>query len=169
MQIVKSTFIGNNQFMGLSTEDFFWQKVDKGKENECWNWMGSVHYMWGYGHFRANGKQVAAHRYSWILVNGNIPKGLCVCHKCDNPKCVNPSHLFLGTVADNNLDKKLKGRQPPVIGEKNPRAKLTEENVREIRRLHILGESGASLGRKFGVVKEEIYDIVKRKRWSCVQ
>jgi hypothetical protein len=164
------SFIGNNQYMGLKTEDFFWQKVDRRSDDECWNWIGSTHYRWGYGSFR-DGKRkfIAAHRYSWKLVHGDIPKGMCICHKCDNPKCVNPNHLFMGTVADNNLDKKLKGRQPPVIGEKNPKARLKEDDIREIRNLHNIGYSGASIGRMYGVVKEEIYGIIKGKRWSHVK
>ena len=155
--------------MGLDSKDFFWQKVDKKEDNECWSWIGAIHYMWGYGQFRVKGKYVAAHRFSWMLHNGEIPNGLCVCYKCDNPKSVNPKHLFLGTVADNNLDKKLKGRQPSIAGEKNPRAKLTENDIRNIRSFHKLGYSGAELGRIYGVVKEEMYDIFSGKRWSCVK
>ena len=93
--------------------DRFWQKVNK--TGKCWEWTGCLKDGsggCGYGFFWFNGKNVRAHRFSWILSFGEIPNELCVCHKCDNPRCVNPEHLFLGTVHDNNVDAVKKGRVP---------------------------------------------------------
>src|SRR5690349_3504200 len=87
----------------------FWSIVDKSKD--CWEWKNSLNQS-GYGVFYQNSVGYFAHRVSYFLMNGEIPIGLLVCHKCDNPKCVNPEHLFLGTSKDNMLDKVLKGRDP---------------------------------------------------------
>ena len=92
-------------------EDRFWEKVSK--EDGCWNWVGSTQgFGYGYLHTgdKTNRKPVSAHRYSWALHNGPIPDGLWVLHKCDNPSCVNPDHLFLGDRTDNMRDCAAKGR-----------------------------------------------------------
>jgi len=81
------------------------------------NWIESE-TKFGYGRFFANGKEILAHRMMWIFVYGDIPKGMCVCHTCDNPRCVNPAHLFLGTKRDNNIDMFAKGRQRYHYGAK---------------------------------------------------
>lgn len=94
--------------------DRFWSKIDRASPNECWPWTRSKS-VGGYGHWSywEDGKcrSTTAHRQAWTLINGPIPKGLQVLHKCDNPPCCNPNHLWLGTHADNMADKVAKGRQ----------------------------------------------------------
>ena len=85
----------------------FWDRVDK--SGDCWPWIGSRQVN-GYGHVRSQNRSLYAHRVAWTLANGPIPPGLWVLHRCDNPPCVNPSHLFLGTARDNTLDSIAKGR-----------------------------------------------------------
>ena len=106
----------------------FWGRVDKNGPNGCWIWTG---YRQRFGHGWL-GKQGLAHRYSWELLNGPLPAGKCLLHRCDNPPCVNPEHLFLGDRAINNADKVAKGRH--AWGEKNKHAILNAEQVLEILR-----------------------------------
>ena len=109
----------------------FWQNVDRRGPDDCWLWLGKLTDD-GYGSFTATlrGKQVwKAHRYSWLLNVGEIPGKRLVCHSCDNPACVNPDHLWLGTHKQNQLDMQIKGRQ--VRGRKHGSVKLTEEQVLE--------------------------------------
>lgn len=165
----KSVFTGQNQFSGLSKDERFWQKVNKKSDDECWEWLGCRHHQWKYGSFNVDGKYIAAHRYSWILHYGNIPTGFIVCHHCDNPPCCNPKHLFLGTDADNNLDKRLKGRQPDVIGEPNPRAILNEMAVKVILfSLKTESHTRKDLARIFGISVGAINSIVSKRNWSWV-
>jgi hypothetical protein len=114
---------------------------------------------------------VLAHRYSWNLHNGPIPDGLEVLHKCDNPSCVRPSHLFLGTQRENVYDMIKKGRQATgskvsVQGEKHGRSILTADNVLAIRELVASGNSQTSVARLFGVSRFAVSTIVLRKRWA---
>lgn len=120
-------------------EQAFAARVDKAGPNGCWIWQGCKNKQ-GYGQLKVNGKHMRAHRFSWQLHNGTIPKGegyhgTCVLHKCDNPSCVNPDHLFLGTPADNNADMVSKGRckVPGFKGEMHGQSKLTERDVIAIR------------------------------------
>jgi hypothetical protein len=87
----------------------FWSKIDIKGNNDCWDFKYGKTQA-GYGHINDRGKNIYAHRFAWELTNGVIPDGLLVCHHCDNPGCCNPSHLFLGTTADNMHDRDAKGR-----------------------------------------------------------
>ena len=120
-----------NLFFHGTAEQRFWKYVEKKLDNECWCWTGAISQ--GYGSFGTDSKIINAHRFSWRLYFGKIPKGLFVCHICDNRKCVNPSHLFVGTHRDNDNDRDNKNRQ--AKGEKNGMAKLTLSQVKQIRTL----------------------------------
>jgi ribosome-binding protein aMBF1 (putative translation factor) len=107
-----------------------------------------------------------AHRISWQLHNGPIPPGMFVCHRCDNPPCVNPDHLFLGTHADNLRDASRKGRMR--LGANNINAKLSEDTVRIIRALSASGLSQNTLSKQFGVAQVTIHKIIHRQLWKSV-
>lgn len=164
----------------------FWSKVDKsGGDDACWLWLGGCN-SGGYGRFQANKNREMAHRIAWQLVNGEIPEGLFVLHNCpsgDAPRCVNPKHLFLGTQQDNVADMIRKGRL--VVGkgerhgfilhpEKRPRgerhgnAKLTSEQVEEIRRIYAGGGvTQKEIGKMFGMSNQEISNIIRGAYWKA--
>lgn len=158
----------------MTREVRFWKKVDRRGPDECWTWKAAKDPA-GYGRFGFFGSRTClAHRFSWMLTYGPIPKGFYVCHHCDNPPCVNPGHLFCGTASDNVADAIAKGRMVPpraLPGESNPRAKLTESQVREIRSLFINGDrtfGSRPLGRRYGVDRVLIRAIVERRCWRHV-
>lgn len=144
----------------------FQENIGKPDENGCWPWIGGG-VSRGYGSFVSDsGKRMKVHRYAWELVNGPIPYGLCVLHKCDNPSCVNPHHLFIGTLDENSKDMINKGRS--CRGERHPNSKLTENDVASIRTLRDNGLSYSDLARRFCVNQTAIAKIVKRENWSHV-
>lgn len=161
----------------------FWNKVDKDGPTiyehlgPCWIWNGAPDGR-GYGQFFADKRKITAHRYSWLLHNGQIENDLHVLHHCDNTLCVNPSHLFLGTHQDNVDDKVTKDRQArgkqcfaPHIGEDNGQAKLTEGIVMEILTMYRYGSRSRgthALGKKYGVSHTLIRYIVKGQSWEHV-
>jgi hypothetical protein len=130
----------------------------------CWLWISALNHH-GYGYFSHNLKTYIAHRFSWHRVNGNIEKGLHVCHKCDVRSCVNPDHLFIGTPTENMLDMVRKGRHRPVhfFGSNNPNAVLDESAVREIRSS---GLRGVDLANRFGVSQATISRVRNGVLWQ---
>jgi hypothetical protein len=143
--------------------DRFWNSVGIKVDNGCILWSAGVNED-NYGVFWNGRKLVGAHRVAYELMVGPIPTGLCVLHRCDNPPCINPTHLFLGTNLDNIADKISKGRT--VKGEASVHAKLTEAKVLEIRRRRASGESLVSLAKEFGVAYPTICGVVYRKTWK---
>lgn len=113
-------------------------------------------------------KSHAARRVAYMLSFGDIPRGQCVLHRCDNPACINPVHLFLGTLADNNADRKRKGRNSCRVGEKNTCVKLSPEAIQVIREAYRTGRSQRSIGEDFGICQQQVSAIVNRKQWSHV-
>lgn len=138
----------------------------------CWIWDGppkGPKLRDQYGFFRMNGPQYRSHRASWLLYMGAIPDGLHVLHRCDNPACVNPNHLFLGSNLDNVADRVRKGRTGFVIrkGEAHPMARLSAPQVSEIRRRYAAGEKGSILAAEFGMSRPAISNIITGKRWKA--
>ena len=145
--------------------DRFWSKVAIREEDECWLWQAAKH-EYGYGYFNIGGGMRLAHRVSWELEYGSIPYGKYVLHKCiDTPACVNPYHLYLGDQLDNCSDMRNQGHT--LVGEKNSMAKLTNEQVREIKK-RLAFESCASLGREYGVSTTCISDIQVGRYWATI-
>lgn len=149
----------------LPPEERFAKYVGTPLADGCVPWMGHKNSL-GYGQFGMNGKNVRAHRYAWEQVYGPIPDGLCVCHTCDNPPCINVEHLFLGTITDNIADKVAKERQPR--GESQGTAKLTEQEVIEIRARVQAGEIQKGIASEYGVCPGTISFIVRGDTWKHV-
>lgn len=140
----------------------FWEKVDR--SGECWEWT-AYRDKDGYGTFKLNNYQHQAHRAALILSGITLPDDVVVCHSCDNPSCVKPDHLFVGSQSDNSEDMVKKGRS--LVGEKHPRSKLTEDDVRCIRRCR--GQiTGRRLAEIFGVHVGRIYNIHAGREWGHV-
>lgn len=146
----------------------FWYYIDKRSDEECWEWLGAK-ISTGYGHMWIGNGYEYMHRYSYIIHFGNIPDGLHVCHTCDNPSCVNPSHLFLGTAKDNAIDREKKGRRKSPIGNENFKSKLNEVLVVEIRNYYKAGGiTKKELAELYKVNVNTIGCIISRKTWKNV-
>jgi hypothetical protein len=146
----------------------FWARVQKGPG--CWLWLGRRDQRGGYGCLNVDRRRLKAHRFAWQLATGRSPEGLKVCHSCDNPACVRPDHLFLGTDADNLADMRAKGRDNPPRGESHHRHVLTTAGVIEMRRLH--REEGIGyrrLARRFGVARSTARAVLAGQSWKHVE
>lgn len=142
--------------------------IKKGPPTECWPWIGPVDKD-GYGRASTHGIRMHAHRAAWMAATGRkIPKGMIICHTCDNPPCCNPYHLFLGTIKDNARDMIRKGRASVLRGEDRYNAKLTEAAVRYIRKHQTRGGAGR-LAEKFGVRPQCIFKVWRYALWSHVK
>lgn len=148
----------------------FRQRVIKGGEDECWPWDGMVKDS-GHGRFQLRtGVNVSAARLAYYIHHGRWPGDLYVCHSCDNPGCVNPKHLWLGTTQENTADMVAKGRALRPIGELASRSKLTAEQVLDIRRRFVPGRKGnrAALVKEFGVSTTSLWAILRRRTWQHI-
>lgn len=148
----------------------FWAKVERRSEDQCWPWLAARDDK-GYGVFYLGARLTKAPRASWALLVGPIPEGLNVLHRCDNPQCVNPAHLFLGTQADNLLDMRTKGRadgnhNPTRLGERHHCAKLTWAKVAEARARHAAGEGLSALAREFNVTPPTMWAALHHRTWK---
>lgn len=163
-------YIPGHSLMGVHTprpvEERFWPKVDKRGPGECWPWKAARDEH-GYGMISSgghSGRLLRAHRISYEIHIGEVPADRRVLHRCDNPPCCNPKHLFLGTQAENMADMVRKGRS--ASGERHSQAKLTAADVEEIRRLLAAGElSQDEIGARFGIAGTTVSQINTGKRW----
>lgn len=148
---------GHQDFAGR-----FWPKVDVRGPDECWPWTASRN-IHNYGRLGrgGGGGEIGAHRASWMINRGEIPAGLFVCHRCDNPPCCNPAHLFLGTSRDNTRDMVSKGRA-------NGRRVLTPDVVREVRRL-LPSKTHSEIAARFGIGRSTVQHIKRGRTWGAVQ
>jgi len=138
----------------------FWDKVEIGPLAECWNWGGALNRH-GYGKLTFHQRDMMAHRLAFELCFGQSPE--CVCHRCDNPRCCNPSHLFGGSPRDNSMDRDAKKRGPQ--GSRNPRATLTESEVSAIRDRAASGERQVNIARDLRLTRARVSSIVRGRQW----
>ena len=151
----------------MSTEERFFHYVDK-RPDGCWLWAGATFGEGGYGAFGVGGKTIAAHVYSYIIRNGAVPSGMCVCHTCDVRNCVNPDHLFLGTTQDNTQDMINKGRFRIASGDAHYKTKIKEADLPKIFEM-AKSMSQKAIAQHFGVYPSHICRILsghKRGRAS---
>lgn len=151
-------------------EERFWSKVRKGRG--CWEWQAAKAH--GYGVIGKGGKgngYVLAHRAAWVLAHGPIPRGLLVCHRCDNPSCVRLSHLFLGTYSDNVRDMLRKGRRIEYDrrSSRNPNARIDAKIVRRIRRLHACGLTQRAIGERVSTSCATVSRVLTGIAWRDVE
>jgi len=150
---------------GVPTLSRFWSKVGRRGPDECWPWLGSRQAS-GHGQFVASvipHRLTPAHKFMWQLTHGPIGDGLVVCHRCDHGWCVNPTHLFVGTQADNLRDCREKDRHSR--GERHYNAKLTDDNVTEMRRLASVGVAQVEIARRFNTDQSHVSNIMRGKKW----
>lgn len=167
-----SGFLRNNMKVSQQDKKLFWERVNKDGQipthvkglGRCWEW--TLCLSGGYGCHRFNKQTFRAHRFAWLISKGKIPNGLLVCHKCDNKKCVRPSHLFIGTYADNLHDALRKGINVPAHGENHVRAKLTLKAVAFIRAQPIVFGTVARLAKMFGVSRPTMNSAIRRLTWK---
>jgi len=146
----------------------FWSRVDRSAgPHGCWPWLRH-RTATGYGRVSFRGRLSLTHRLAYALTYGDIPDEMRVLHQCDNPPCCNPAHLFLGTQAANVADMLAKGRGPSFQGERNPRARLTADDVRHIRQRVADGARRGDLAAEYAVSDVAISYIVLRKAWAHI-
>jgi hypothetical protein len=159
----RCAYLGMHRQAQKPLVDKYSDRIGSPDSNGCIPWIGHINSN-GYGVLGGDG--LLAHRIAYELAHGPIPSGLFVCHTCDNRKCCNPDHLFVGTNEDNMKDMASKGRA--ARGEKSARAKLMEADIRRIRLLAASGRSFRSIGQEYSIYSAYVSAIVSRKRWGHV-
>ena len=155
-------------FKTLSSQEYFFKQISiENHINNCWIWIGNCNKQ-GYGKLTSKKKTWMSHRFSWMIYNGQIPPGLCILHKCDNPPCCNPDHLFIGTHKDNSKDMVIKKRNRDDRGSKHPMHKLNEQQVLKIRESIENGEQQSKLAIQYNVGPMTISNIKHRKSWKHI-
>lgn len=145
----------------------FWRGVDRRGEDECWEWQ--KYKKRGYGYIGVDGFAMITSRVAWVIANGQIPEGMIVCHKCDNPSCCNPNHLFIGTDLDNCRDRDAKGRGYDRTGGKHGRATTNEHAVLLMRAIYGSGNyTYKRIAEMFKVKVSAVSDIMLRRCWTHI-
>ena len=147
----------------MINEQRFWRKVNK--SDGCWNWIGAYSNQ-GYGRISVHGKQMQAHRAAWIIAHGQIPPGMCICHHCDNRKCVRADHLFLGTPADNTLDMVRKNRQSAPSGARHHLSKISIKMAKIAKHMICNGATQTATAKALGVSQMTIWSIIAGRHWT---
>lgn len=150
-----------------STEQRLWSRVKPNADTECWEWL-ALKDKDGYGRFYIGKKNLLAHRVAYAAYYKIDPGNLLVCHRCDNPSCVNPAHLWLGSNADNLADMKNKGRSHSCRGERGSRTVLTPSDVYQIRELVSSGLTHRQAGRAVGIGKSQVGRIMRGEQWAHI-
>ena len=153
------------QMHGFTLRERFWHYVQK--TSGCWYWVGYKDPQ-GYGRLHIDGRPELAHRLSWKIHDGDIPQNKHILHECDNPACVNPDHLYIGNQLSNMQDMWRRGRAKPghLVGEKHGMSKLTEAQVRDIRKSD---KPGTALATRYGISTTTICDIRKGRIWKHIK
>lgn len=160
--------------IALKAAERFWRRVEK--SDGCWMWNGAGRKRGGdpahsHGQFFCNGNSIFAHRMSYILNIGPIPRGKIICHTCDRGLCVNPAHLYVGDHSTNGMDSVRRGRHKKYVahGSAHSLAKISDDDCAEIRRLFATGKyTKAALGKMFGVVRTVIYEVIAYRSHRAV-
>ena len=164
----RSQMLARQRARALPLADRFYSRSEFDPNGGCWLWAGAMPNSTGYGTISYNSQTISAHRLTWEIHRGPIPKGMHICHRCDVRACVNPDHLFLGTSADNMHDMVQKGRSRHLFGEASPSCKLRAVDIPAILdRLHG-GESCRKIGDDYGVTECAINAIRRGKSWRHI-
>lgn len=150
-----------------TVEERFWSNVDQKSSDECWPWKLAP-TSGGYGRMKIRGKMISSHRLSWSIAYGPIPEGRYICHRCDNKICCNPHHLYCGTPKSNAEDARIRGRLVAPCGERNGMHKLTNAQALEIRRMNPMSKDFEEIGKRYGVSRGTIENIVYKSHWKSI-